>query len=142
MCQKTIINECLPAGKKTSTRCLKCLTKTSKTSCQDIFQMSKRCLKRKSERHLRKTSWRYLWKIYCRCLTADVLKMSILKMHWSYLKMSHRSLILDDLQMPYQKMSCRCLIEDDLQMSYQKMSCMRCLKDVLYNLTMFYIIYL
>ena len=54
--------------------------------------------------------------------------------------MSHRCLIEDDLQMPYQKMSCRCLIEDDLQMSYQKMSCMRCLKDVLYNLTMLYII--
>ena len=42
-----------PVGKKTSTRCL---TKTSKTSCQEILQMSKRCLKRKSERHLRKTS--------------------------------------------------------------------------------------
>ena len=42
-----------PIGKKTSTRCL---IKTSKTSCQDIFQMSKRCLKRKSGRDLRKTS--------------------------------------------------------------------------------------
>ena len=59
-----------PVGKKTSTRCL---TKTSKTSCQDILQMSKRCLKCKSERHLRKTSSRYLCKIYCRCLTKDVL---------------------------------------------------------------------
>ena len=57
-------------------------------------------------------------------------------------KMSHKCLIEDDLQMPYQKMSCRCLVEDDLQMSYQKVSCMRCLKDVLYNLTMFYITYL
>ena len=53
--------------------------------------------------------------------------------------MSHRCLTEDDLQMPYQKMSCRCVI-DDLQMSYQKMPCMRCLKDVLYNLTMLYII--
>ena len=53
--------------------------------------------------------------------------------------MSHRCLIEDDLQMPYQKMSCRCLIEDDLQMSYQKKSCMRCLKDVLYNLSLIYL---
>ena len=56
-------------------------------------------------------------------------------MHQSYLKMSHRCLIEDDLQMTYEKMSCRCLIRDNLQMSYQKMSfrClgMRCLKDVL-----------
>ena len=56
--------------------------------------------------------------------------------------MSDGCLIEDDLQMPCQKMSFRCLIGDDLQMSYQKMSCMRCFKDVLYNLTMFYIIYL
>ena len=62
-----------PIGKKTTTRCL---FKTSKTSCQDILQTSKRCLKRKSERHLRKTSWRDLCKIYFRCLTEDVLKMS------------------------------------------------------------------
>ena len=54
--------------------------------------------------------------------------------------MSHRCLLEDDLQMPYQKMPRRCLIEDHLQMSYQKMSCMRYPKDVLYNLTMFYII--
>ena len=54
----------------------RCLTKTSKTSCQDILLMSKRCLQRKSERHLRKTSWRDLGKIYCRCLTEDVLKMN------------------------------------------------------------------
>ena len=65
-----------PVGKKTSTRCL---TKTSKTFCQDILQMSERCLKRKSERHLLKTSWRDLGKIYCRCLTEDVLKMSYLE---------------------------------------------------------------
>ena len=57
------------------------------------------------------------------------------------LKTSRRCLIEDDLQMSYQKMSCRCLIGDDLQLSYQKMSC-RCLKDVLYNLPVFYIIYL
>ena len=84
--------------------------------------MSKRCLKRKSERHLRKTSWRDLDKICCRCLC----------------------LIEDDLQMTYQKMPyrCRCLIGDDLQMSYQKMSCMRCPKDDLHNLTMLCIIYL
>ena len=63
-------------------------------------------------------------------------------MHWSYLKMSHRCLIEDGLQMPYQKMCCRSLMGDDLQMSYQKMSCMRCLKDILYNLTVLYIIYL
>ena len=44
----------------------------------------------------------------------------------SYLKMSHRCLIEDDLQMSYEKMSCRCLIQDDLQMSFQKMS-FRCL---------------
>ena len=43
----------MPIGKKTSTRCL---FKTSKTSSQDILQISKTCLKRKSERHLRKTS--------------------------------------------------------------------------------------
>ena len=49
--------------------------------------------------------------------------------------MPHRRLIEDDLQMPYQMMSGRCHTEDDLQMSYQKMSCIRCLKDVLYNLT-------
>ena len=66
-------------------------------------------------------------------------------MHQSYLKMSHRCLIEDDLSMTYEKMFCRCLIQDNLQMSYQKMSCMRCLKDqkmscmrcfkdVLYNL--------
>ena len=62
-----------PVDKETSTRCL---TKTNNTSCQDILQISKRCLKGKSERHLRKTSSTYLCKIYCRCLIKDVLKMS------------------------------------------------------------------
>ena len=56
--------------------------------------------------------------------------------------MFHRCSLEDDLLMLYQKMSCRCLIEDDLQMPYEKMLCMRCLKDVLYDLTAFYIIYL
>ena len=45
-------------------------------ACQDILQMPKRCLKRKSERHVCKTSWRGLGKIYRRCLTEDMLKMS------------------------------------------------------------------
>ena len=63
----------IPVGKKTSTRCLKDVLPRqarhlAKTSC--------RCLKRKSESHLRKTFWRDLCKIYCRFLTEDVLKMS------------------------------------------------------------------
>ena len=56
--------------------------------------------------------------------------------------MSHKCLIEDDVHMPYQKMSCRSPIEDDLQMPYQKMSCVRCLKEVLYNLTVLSQIYL
>ena len=55
--QKTccLINIDIPVGKMTSKRCLKDV-KTSKTSYQDILQMSKKCLKRKSERHFCKTS--------------------------------------------------------------------------------------
>ena len=51
-------------------------------------------------------------------------------MHQSYLKMSHRCLIEDDLQMTYEKMSHRCLIRDNLQMSIK-----RCLLDVLHEMS-------
>ena len=66
-----------PVGKKTSARCLKDVfprqaRHLAKTSCR----CPKDYFKRKSERDLRKTSSRYLCKIYCRCLTKDVLKMS------------------------------------------------------------------
>ena len=44
--------------------------------------------------------------------------------------------------MSYRRWIRDALSKDVLQMSYQKMSFMRCLKDVLYNLSMFYIIYL
>ena len=46
-------------------------------------------------------------------------------MHQSYLKMFHR-----------------CLTGDDLQMSHQKMSCRRCFKDVLCNIYDTYNVYL
>ena len=57
-------------------RHLQDVLKMSYQDKQDILQMPKRCLKRKSVSHLRKRSRRYLCKIYCRCLTEDALKMS------------------------------------------------------------------
>ena len=55
---QTLINEniCPSRQKDMYKMSSRCLTKTSKISCQDILQLSKKCLKHKSERHLRKTS--------------------------------------------------------------------------------------
>ena len=123
-----------PVGKKTSTRCPKDVLKTSKTSFEDILQMPKRCLKRKSESHLRKISWRHLCKIHCRCVLEEVWKMSYL----IYVKDTLKA-FTDDLHMSYQKMSGRCLMEDGLQMSYLKISWRCLIRDVI---KMFYLVYL
>ena len=84
--------------------------------------MFKRCLKHKSERHLRKTSSHDIsWMSY-----RGRLKDVLFNISQRYIKDIERCLTGDDLQMSYQNMSCKCLTEDDLQMSYLKMSC-KCL---------------
>ena len=50
------IKEHFPIGKKTSTKCLEDVFSRQARHLTDILHMSKRYLKRKSERHLRKTS--------------------------------------------------------------------------------------
>ena len=127
---------CFPIDKKTTARCLKDVIlrlakHLTKTSCR-----CPKCLKRKSKRFLRKTSWRHLRKMCRRCLVEDVWKMSYLinlKDILKNLKMTYRCLTGDDLQMSYQKLSCRCLKEDGLQMSHKI-----CLADVFKT---FYLVY-